>query len=409
MGSGDLVAGSGLVAAITASATERGSLNLSGFKSDSTATGVAGTYQFSTATRGTLTMDADTSVTTDGNLTGLSLVVNSDSTFAGAAGAVVSAAGTIATTTLTVASDATTSGALSLGEVGAVHTAATVTLSELATNNADFNLIGATFTKLTLILDGGQAITAGTIANAGGAGADWFRVAFDGNADAIEVYNNTTEATITELVISAGSTTAANTLNVSYASKANVTSGSGGDNITGTGGVDTIDGGAGDDTITGGVGNDSLTGGSGADDFVYASATGGVDTITDFVTTIDDYDTDFVTTAGNYTFATNVTASTAAALTLNTAASGVIEISGVTLAAADAASEAAVIAAISNGTINISAASNTFLLVLNTTSGTYVYQVTAAAGNAVLTAADDDIALVGIFTNSVNLATGDFI
>jgi Ca2+-binding RTX toxin-like protein len=288
MANGDLIAGSGLVAAITASATERGSLNLSGFKSDSTATGVAGTYQFSTATRGTLTMDANTSITTDGNLTGLSLVVNSDSTFAGATGATVSGKGTISTTTLTVATDATTSGELTLGEVTAVHTDATVTLSELANNSGDFNLVGATFTKLTLNLDGGQSITAGTIADAGGAGADYFRVAFDGNAEAIDVYNNTTEATITDLVINAGSTTAANTLNVSYASRANVTSGSGADNITGTAGADTINGGAGVDTIAGGTGADVLSGGSGADRFDFAAGDSGTisgtvfDTITDY-------------------------------------------------------------------------------------------------------------------------------
>ena len=52
--------------------------------------------------------------------------------------------------------------------------------------------------------------------------------------------------------------------------------------LTGTSGRDNLIGTAGDDSLTGGTGTDTLTGGSGRDQFVYNSATDGVDTITDF-------------------------------------------------------------------------------------------------------------------------------
>lgn len=52
--------------------------------------------------------------------------------------------------------------------------------------------------------------------------------------------------------------------------------------LTGTSGRDNLIGTAGDDSLTGGAGADTLTGGTGRDQFVYTSATDGVDTITDF-------------------------------------------------------------------------------------------------------------------------------
>jgi hypothetical protein len=88
---------------------------------------------------------------------------------------------------------------------------------------------------------------------------------FDGNAEAVAVYNSTTAVAITELVLNAGSSTGANTLDVSAAAKANVTGGTGADAITGTSGADTISGGSGADVISGGVGNDSISGGAGVD------------------------------------------------------------------------------------------------------------------------------------------------
>jgi len=327
MAAGDLTIGSGLISTLAASASGRATLNLSGFKADSTSTGVAASYGFTTSDRGVMTLDADTSITTDGDLSALSVTVGSDSTFNSATGAVVSAKGTIAATTLSVASDATTTGELTLGEVDSVHTAATVTLYEASANGADFNLIGKTFTALTINLDGAANITTGTIAAAGGAGIDYFRVAFDGNADAVEVYNNATEPTVTALTLNVGSSSGTNTLNVSYAAKASVTGGSGADTITGTAGRDTISAGAGTDTITGGAGGDSFTGGSGVDAYqdvgiagnsVVASASGLTagaiavgDTITFATTTAGnvDYISDFAAT-DTINFTTDATAPT---------------------------------------------------------------------------------------------------
>ena len=103
----------------------------------------------------------------------------------------------------------------------------------------------------------------------------------------------------------------------------------------------------------------------------------------------------------------NAAASTAGAQTWASANHDVIQRTGATLSAADAADEQKVIDAISNGTINV-AASDKFLLVVETATNTYLYEVTCTGGNTLLTAADDAIVLVGTFTNSVQFATGDF-
>ena len=257
-----------------------------------------------------MTFDATSSITTDGNLTSLGVTVGSDSTLASAAGATISSAATIASATVTVAADATTSGELSIGEVGSVFTAASVTLAEAAANGADLNLVGATFTKLTVTLDGSAAIIVANAADASNGvagGTDpGLTIQFDANAEAIAVYNSTTAVTITELVLNASASTGSNTLDVSAAAKANVTGGTGADAITGTagadtisggsgadtiivsGGADSVDGGTGNDTITGGTGADTLTGGSGADTFIFAAGDSGTvsgtvfDTVTDF-------------------------------------------------------------------------------------------------------------------------------
>ena len=52
--------------------------------------------------------------------------------------------------------------------------------------------------------------------------------------------------------------------------------------ITGNTGANALSGLAGADTITGGSGNDTLTGGIGADQFVFLSASSGIDVIEDF-------------------------------------------------------------------------------------------------------------------------------
>jgi len=318
MGGGDLVIGSGLISTLAASASGRATLSLSDFLADSTSTGVAASYGFTTSDRGVMTLNGGTSITTDGDLSALSVTVGSDSTFNAATGAVVSAAGTIAATSISVASDSTTTGELTVGEVGSVHTAATVSMFEASANGADFNLVGKTFTSLSITLDGATAITVAAATDADsitGGNQAGLTVNFDGNTDAIAVYNSAATApTITALTLNAGSSTGTNTLNVSAASKATVTGGSGADTITGTAGRDTISAGAGADTITGGAGGDSFTGGSGIDAYqdvgiatnsVVASASGlttaaiaAGDTITFATTTAGnvDYISDFAAT-----------------------------------------------------------------------------------------------------------------
>jgi len=159
-----------------------------------------------------------------------------------------------------------------------------VTLAEAAANGADLNLIGATFTKLTLTLDGSQAITTAAATDADDITASnqaGLTVDFDGNTSAIAVYNSAaTAVTITELVLNASASTGSNTLDVSSASKANVTGGTGADAITGTAGADTISGGAGNDTITGGAGADTINVGTGTDNVIQLGTSSGSATFT---------------------------------------------------------------------------------------------------------------------------------
>jgi hypothetical protein len=46
---------------------------------------------------------------------------------------------------------------------------------------------------------------------------------------------------------------------------------------------------------------------------------------------------------------------------------------------------------------------------VQTATDTYLYEVTAAAGNTLITAADDAIVLVADFSNAVTLASGDIV
>jgi len=365
---------------------------------DSTSTGVAASYGFTTSDRGVMTMNAGTSITTDGDLSALSLTVGSDSTFNAATGARVSALGTIASTTVSVASDATTTGELSLGEVGSVHTAATVTLAEASANGADFNLIGKTFTSLSITLDGATAITVAAATDADSitdGNQPGLTVNFDGNAEAIAVYNNAAP-TITALTLNVGTSTGTNTLDVSAASKATVTGGTGADTITGTAGADTISGGAGADTITGGAGADSMTGGTGADTFVFTTASTSTpsgtnfDTITDYTKASDviDHAADIVK------FATAVTAASGTA--------GVTVTTGVTsFNAADntlALKVTAIAAALSNA-----AAGNTLLFQDGSDSYLYITDGTTGAGTTdvlikltgITGTSNDEITVVG--------------
>lgn len=183
--------------------------------------------------------------------------------------------------------------------------------------------------------------------------------------------------------------------------------------IKGSSGADILSTGTAAATVTGGAGADTIilgSGHTGVQKVVHAVATDGIDTISGFTTALDKYDTDFVTTAGSYTFGTAVADPTGALTLAATSITGVYEITGVSTSATYT-TEAGVIAAISNGTINIQAASDTFMLILNNGTDSYVYSVTAAAGNTLITAADDAITLVGTFSSvgAGGLATGDII
>jgi Ca2+-binding RTX toxin-like protein len=247
--SGDLTVGSGIISAIDLDATNRGSVNLSGFVSNSTGSVAAGNWTFNTATRGTLTMDTNTSISTDGNLALLSVVVGEDSTLTGAGNAVIKAAGTVTDTVLTVSSDATTSGALTLGETDAIHTDGIVTLSADATNGATIDVVGLTFTALDIVLDGSSDITASYNPNSGSGKTE---VTFDGTANALDVHNaDTDESTITSLVVNLGSSSGTNSWDSTRASKLTYTGGSGADRVNGTAGADSVTGGAGDDVLYG--------------------------------------------------------------------------------------------------------------------------------------------------------------
>jgi len=245
--SGDLTVGSGIISAIDVDATNRGSVNLTGFVSSSTGSVAAGNWTFDTATRGTLTFDANTSIQTDGNLAKLHVGVGEDSTLASATGATISAAGTITDTVLSVASDSTTSGELTLGQVDAVHTDVDITLKRDADNSGDFNVIGATMTALDFVLDGAADID--FVFNDASTGVSALN--FDGNASAVDIYNDGDETTITALVANLSASSGTNSWDSTRASKLTYTGGSGADRTIGTAGADSIAGGAGDDVIYG--------------------------------------------------------------------------------------------------------------------------------------------------------------
>jgi hypothetical protein len=179
--------------------------------------------------------------------------------------------------------------------------------------------------------------------------------------------------------------------------------------INGSGSADVIIGSDAVDAIDAGAGNDTITTGTGADTITYGTGTDGVDTITDFATGVDSYITDFATTKG--TGANKVIASSAvdttSALALDSANKDVAQITGVTLALADASNEQAVINAISNGTVTVSAASNKILLVVVTSTNTFLYEVTETGGADGNITTADTITLVGIFENGVTFAAGD--
>jgi len=249
----DMTVGSGLVGAYTISATGRGTIDLNGFASTSTSTTTAGTYALSTGTRGSITM-GNADISTDGNAAAITVTVGEDSTLDMGTG-VITAAGTITDTVISVEADATTSNALTVGQVDTVHTDAIVTLKEDGTNGGDINLIGATFTALDVVLDGSTAITAAY----NNAGTGVIEVNFDGNASALDIYNDGTEPTITSLVVDLSGSTGTNKWDSTLASKLTLKGGSGSDTSQGTAGADSFTGNAGNDRFDGDARTETIT------------------------------------------------------------------------------------------------------------------------------------------------------
>lgn len=278
---GDLTVGSGIISSIDVDATNRGTTDLGAFISNSTGTVAAGNWTFDTATRGTLVVDGTTSITTNGDLSKLSVVIGSDSTFTGNASAVITAAGTITDTVLTVASDATTTTGLVLGEVGTTHTDVDISLDADASNGAAFDIVGDVVTAMDVVLGGSSAISAVVNPDRDGDSSDDFsaiEITYDGTANALDVFNNaTTDPTITTLTINTSGSTGANLIDVNaLASKLVYTGSTGADEVGGTTGADSITTGAGNDTIGGAGRVETITVGSNADTNTFIPVINGV-------------------------------------------------------------------------------------------------------------------------------------
>jgi len=155
-------------------------------------------------------------------------------------------------------------------------------------------------------------------------------------------------------------------------------------------------------TIDAGVGADNITLGAMTETVSYTTGADGADTITGFTTGTDKYDTDFAPTAGNFTLTTGAV-NTGGALTANT--TGVHEVTGVTMPT-DVTDGAAVVAAISNGTITVTASDKVLLAVVGSDTNTYLYEAFDADGDAAI--AGTEITLVATFV-ATDLATGDII
>jgi Ca2+-binding RTX toxin-like protein len=149
-------------------------------------------------------------------------------------------------------------------------------LDNVLTGNAAANKLDGEAGNDTL--DGGK----GNDTLAGGAGDDLYYA--DVAADVITELDG--EGSDTVLTTAASYTLSANIEILRYSGTAAFTGkGNASDNaIFGANGADKLSGEGGNDTLSGGAGNDALTGGAGADLFVLS---GGLDTISDFVTGID--------------------------------------------------------------------------------------------------------------------------
>ncbi|MFI0842489.1 calcium-binding protein [Mesorhizobium sp. IMUNJ 23232] len=111
----------------------------------------------------------------------------------------------------------------------------------------------------------------------GGAGTDTVKSSISFNlADTTKVFGDVERLTLT----------GSSAINGSGNSLGNIITGNSANNsLAGSSGNDTLSGGSGDDTLNGGSGKDTLTGGAGKDNFRFnttLSASGNVDTVTDF-------------------------------------------------------------------------------------------------------------------------------
>jgi len=273
-------------------------------------------------------------------------------------------------------------------------TATTRTAAATVTTGAGDDII-----ELTLTTEGGNTIDAGsnsTVANSSTGDTLVINGTSNGNTiidlasttDQITQINGVANAATQigfEHVDASGSTVVgAGTYSITGSSGINV--------ITGDSGADEIDGAAGADTITGGGGNDILTGGTGADTFDFNSvATGGSDTIVDFVSATDFLDFDGILDGITKTYEeiADVTAGI-------TTAAEVLVIGGITSIAA-AAAAAAADATITDGLVG--------LIVFSDGVDTFIYHSDDMGTNGVETLL---VTLSGI-TDPTTLVTADFI
>lgn len=227
--------------------------------------------------------------------------------FANGAGA-TSMARLVDTSSNAIALQATASGAVGITSL-AINDEETVTVSTTASSAAaNITFTDMTANDLTSLTVSGLGNFAVTNAIAGA--ANLATINASGNSGTVVINASASTANITGTgAFSAANTitggTGADTITGGTAADSLV-GGNGGDSLVGGAGSDTLSGGLGadvllgeigTDTLIGGIGNDTLTGGDAADTFQFESsqATGGIDTIADFVTGTDKLN---VTTGG---------------------------------------------------------------------------------------------------------------
>ena len=180
--------------------------------------------------------------------------------------------------------------------------------------------------------------------------------------------------------------------------------------LVGSGAGDTITGSQSNDVIDAGAGNDTITLGAGTDHIDYTTGADGIDTVADFTGGTDEYDTNYAPTSGDFNLV-NTAVNLAAAPTIANY-TGVQQFTGATLSLADASNDTKVIAAISNGTVNITkkggAVANTLTLIsVQTADNTFLYEMNDADNDGVLDAGE--LTLVGVFSNGVTFVNGDIV